>query len=254
MITLSNAQGEWGMVAILRRIVPRQLVVLVNVLRIFFALWNHTPKKDETLCDGSGQPIPWMTYPFIEFLKELDFADCTVFEFGSGSSTLFWAARAKSVTSVERSLAWFQKMKPLLPTNCSLTHQGNESLYAQEILKGELQYDIIVVDGAVRFSCAQEALKRIKPEGIIILDNTEWYPQTAAMLRDDGFVQIDFSGLGPINAFSSCTSLFFKNPARLMRRRSQKDWHPVGGKFLMAYDDKPFSEIDPRVLVLDGKN
>src|SRR5215213_3851569 len=45
--------------------------------------------------DGHGTPIPWYSYPAIEYLKQLDFRDRTVFEFGSGNSTLFWAARAR---------------------------------------------------------------------------------------------------------------------------------------------------------------
>lgn len=50
-----------------------------------------------------GKPIPWMTYPAIEFFRrsELFGKKPRVFEFGSGSSTLFWAERAAHVYSVE---------------------------------------------------------------------------------------------------------------------------------------------------------
>ena len=40
--------------------------------------------------DADGRPLPWYTYPAIEYLEQLDFRDRTVFEFGSGASTLFW--------------------------------------------------------------------------------------------------------------------------------------------------------------------
>src|SRR5688500_6442274 len=34
--------------------------------------------------DAKCNPVPWYTYPAIEYLKQLDFKDSTVFEYGSG--------------------------------------------------------------------------------------------------------------------------------------------------------------------------
>src|SRR5262245_56791293 len=47
--------------------------------------------------DKDGNPLPWYTYPAIDFLRRKCFAERTVLEFGSGQSTLWWAARARSV-------------------------------------------------------------------------------------------------------------------------------------------------------------
>jgi hypothetical protein len=60
--------------------------------------------------DKFGNPIPWYTYPATEYLSHLDFSRLTVFEYGSGNSTLWWAKRAKSVFSVEDDKDWFEKI------------------------------------------------------------------------------------------------------------------------------------------------
>lgn len=46
--------------------------------------------------DKDGNSIPWFTYPAIEYLSHLDLSGCSVFEYGSGFSTLFWLQRVKS--------------------------------------------------------------------------------------------------------------------------------------------------------------
>jgi len=45
--------------------------------------------------------------------------------------------------------------------------------------------------------------------GIVILDNSDWYAETAKFLRDSlNMIQIDFHGFGPINSYTWTTSLF----------------------------------------------
>ena len=69
---------------------------------------------------------------------------------------------------------------------------------------------MVVIDGAVRPPCARALLPKLKARGIILLDNTEWYPNLANFLYENGFYQIDFSGFGSLNAFTSSTSLLFR--------------------------------------------
>ena len=64
---------------------------------------------DEEVCeDRDGNPIPWYTYPAIEYLAQFDYSDKKIFEYGCGNSSLFWAARAESVTSIEDNPEWFE--------------------------------------------------------------------------------------------------------------------------------------------------
>src|SRR5262245_4561702 len=47
--------------------------------------------------DATGHPLPWYTYPAIQFLSAKDFCGRRVLEFGAGQSTLWWSARAGQV-------------------------------------------------------------------------------------------------------------------------------------------------------------
>lgn len=60
--------------------------------------------------DAQSRPLPWYTYPAIEFLKFLDLSDKTVFEYGSGNSSLFWAIESKKVISVESEEKWYKEV------------------------------------------------------------------------------------------------------------------------------------------------
>ena len=61
--------------------------------------------------DKDNNPIPWYSYPAIEYLSNLDFKDKFVLEYGSGNSSLFWAKRAKGVVSIENNKEWFEKIE-----------------------------------------------------------------------------------------------------------------------------------------------
>ena len=65
-------------------------------------------------------PIPWFTYPAIDYIRQLDLSEKTIFEWGAGFSTLFWSSRAKSVISVETDPLWYSLLKPQLASNCEL--------------------------------------------------------------------------------------------------------------------------------------
>lgn len=61
-----------------------------------------------------------MTYPALAWLDQLDFSGSRIFEYGAGLGTLHWAQLAKYVTSVERSDAWVQELRSMLPYNVHL--------------------------------------------------------------------------------------------------------------------------------------
>ena len=52
-------------------------------------------------CSSNGAPIPWYTYPAIDFLMQRNFEDRNVLEFGGGELTLWWSMRARSVLTIE---------------------------------------------------------------------------------------------------------------------------------------------------------
>jgi hypothetical protein len=182
--------------------------------------------------DCATRPLPWYTYPAIAFLDGLNFSNCDVFEWGAGNSTLYWSRNARFVRSIEHDRHWFDLLSMNgLPANVTLVHAGDAASYLDGP-RGDA-FDVVVVDGLHRAECARRAPLHLKPGGLIILDNSDWLPKTAGQLRNAGFIQVDFHGLGPINAYPWCTSFFFprdfgNRPSERQPRRDplslDRDW------------------------------
>jgi hypothetical protein len=226
----------------LRILVPRRIISAVRLLDIFQRKHGHIRLDEGFPVNGRGEYQPWLTYPVIEFLEGFDFSGKTVFEYGSGSSTLFWASRAKRVTSVELDGEWYRLLLHKIPANVTLLHEPDGVKYAKSIRQFASGFDVIAIDGAERHRCAIAAIESLAPGGMIILDNAEWYPNTAALLASAGLIEVPFSGFSPINAFCSTSTVFlsrdFAFPLKLQSRCP-----PVGGRALPtpALDDKPIS-------------
>ena len=137
--------------------------------------------------DLAGNALPWLTYPAIWFLESIDMGGLTVFEYGAGSSSLFWArCGASHVRSVENDPEWVARVKQTNPS-ADIILETSRQLYPDVILRTDERWDIILVDGVNdpgdRYNCACAALNRIKPGGLIVLDDSNWLPETCAMLQ-----------------------------------------------------------------------
>lgn len=212
------------------KFVPRPLICGLRAAKILLMGYGQTRRNALGNCiDGQGNPIPWMTYSAIDFLKSYDLSACEVFEFGSGSSTFFWAEHCKSVVSVEHYQPWYQKMRQHQNDKIKIIPQYDLAKYPQEIAKyGE--FDLIVIDGAERMPATKSSLRHIKPHGIIVLDNSEWYPNCCTMLRQNDFSQYDFCGFTPLNSFTSMTSIFVRGSIPFAYKEKIPHWTPIGGK------------------------
>ena len=182
-------------------------------------------------------PLPWYTYPAIEYLQQFDFSKCDIFEYGSGNSSKFWAQRAQTVISVESDLKWYESGIHDLSSNQKLLLMTEKTEYVNALHLNDCYFDTIVIDGVYRFNCAIEAVKRINSGGIILLDNSDWFPNTAKFLRGAGFNQVDFIGVGPINSYAWCTSLFFQKQLAVPRRSDQEIVEVQGGIEQVSEED-----------------
>lgn len=184
---------------------------------------------EENACvDKEGKPIPWYTYPAIEYIKQLDFSDKKVFEFGSGNSSLYWAGISKYVVSVESDEKWYESMLAKKKDNSKFLYRELGRGYYESILNENDDFDVVVVDGRLRDKCCEFALKKIKKNGLIILDNSERasqyeeYSNAVEFLKNADLIQVDFCGFGPINDYAWATSFFF---SRNFDFKSKK--HPI---------------------------
>lgn len=204
MANILIAAGNWPYV---NALLPKN-TNFFNESGWLLSLLNNRPLNSE------GLPIPWFTYPAIDFLDGVVSKDWTVFEWGSGNSTLWWAQNVSQVCAVEDNEAWFNEIKSQIPLNVDYTYKNGPDYY-QEIRKYSNKYfDIIVIDGSLRNECALEAASKIKDEGIIIFDNSDSAESVKSQqyFIDNNFYRIDFWGLIPSYAYKNCTSLFSKSP------------------------------------------
>ena len=52
-------------------------------------------------------------------------------------------------------------------------------------------FDVIIIDGENRFECAVESINKLKEDGFIILDNSDWLPETSKLLRENDLIEIN---------------------------------------------------------------
>lgn len=187
--------------------------------RLWFDYGHLRSVCTESAVDRDGHPLPWYTYPAIEFLAQLDFSGCRVFEYGTGNSTLFWAQRAREVVSVEHDPQWYDYVRARVPANAAVIYEPDLQAYAAAIARVAGGFDVIVVDGPARqltrARAAAAALTRLNPGGLIILDNSDWLPTSTTLLREADLLQVDFSGFVPIATGTQTTSLYFHRECRL---------------------------------------
>lgn len=165
--------------------------------------------------DGRGRPLPWVTYPFIDFIEARLNSTMQIFEFGSGNSTLWYADKVKSVVSVEHDRFWYDKISHTMPDNVSLNYQaiGNNSEYAKFATNLDIEFDMVIVDGRERVNCIKNALQALCNSGVIVVDDSEReaYREGLEFLKDQGFRRIDFWGIAPAVFFKKCTTVFYRD-------------------------------------------
>ncbi len=158
--------------------------------------------------DIENQELPWFTYPAIEYVSQFNLQDKSIFEWGSGYSSLFFARRCKNIISIESNQNWYKELSQKSLGNQKIFLKSEES-FARSINDFSEEFDIIIIDSLRRYDCALNAISCLKKGGIIILDNSDWFPNTCKFLRQlHQFIQVDFHGFGPINPYSWTTSFF----------------------------------------------
>jgi hypothetical protein len=187
--------------------IPRSLKEFEQSLRLLGVLrplgFQNSARRGMSL-DGDGNAVPWWSYAANEWVEARIRPTDRVFEYGSGGSTIWLAARARSVVSVEHDNAWYQKIRSSVPSNARVIYEPARSevssdihsSYSSAILANEPPFDIIIIDGMERNACAMLAPQVLSAEGIIVFDNSHRTKYRAGMesLAEAGLWRIDFAG------------------------------------------------------------
>ena len=215
---------------ILTKVLPRQVQASLKNYRILSKeLGQYESIKRWDCRDKSGDEIPWYTYPAIEYLGNLDFRDADVFEYGSGNSSVFWGKRCNHLVCIEDDEEWYQKIRGKLPANVDYQLvEKDEDAYVSSISRYEQEFDVIIVDGNYRHACARRAVTKLKSDGLVILDNSDWFEKTAEFLRGEDLIEVDMAGFGPINGYRWVTSFFFTRNVKL-KSLSRQPRSCIGG-------------------------
>jgi hypothetical protein len=167
--------------------------------------------------DRYGRPLPWYSYPCIDFLKRQSFTDRHVLEFGAGQSTYWWASVAASVIALDADEKWFKEVQSKAPLNATVHFAPSPDAdtcvsNVKQIMAGhtDKRFDVIVIDGLYRAEMIDIAIPFLTQNGAIICDNSEGYGIYEGF-QGNGFQRVDFYGASPGNVLRSCTSIFFKD-------------------------------------------
>ena len=165
--------------------------------------------------DANGDPLIWITYPAIDFLRRRLPHVTRVFEYGAGASTLWWSSRAGHITSVEHDAGWYEQVRARCPANVTLRHHPLDDAggYPGTITSAGDPFDVIVIDGRQRVACARRAPEHLTDKGVIIWDNAERgrYEPGREHLAACGFRSVEFWGLAPCTTRLSCTAIYYRD-------------------------------------------
>jgi SAM-dependent methyltransferase len=167
--------------------------------------------------------VPGISYAAIDFLESWLQPHMRVCEFGTGGSTLFFAKRVQSVLSIEEDWPWFELVSRRLKEEslgnvqielCPFDFKDPKGFAKSAYLHAipDEKFDVIVVDGSeewvhIRPLCFYQAESKIKPDGIILVDDSWRYP---ALRENHGakFFRI-FQSVGPGRPGVTSTDVFF---------------------------------------------
>jgi len=118
--------------------------------------WQYTDTE-------SGLIMPWYTLPCLHWLKTMDISRWSIFEYGSGYSTIWFRLNCDKLISVDSDERWAKAM--------SSYYVPQTMPYIESPLASKRIYDCLVIDGVHREACVQVSKETIKSNGYLIIDN-----------------------------------------------------------------------------------
>jgi predicted O-methyltransferase YrrM len=158
---------------------------------------------------------PWLCQGTLRFLEGALRPSMTGVEFGSGRSTAWFARHLKRLASVEHHESWHDQVRSDLErqrvTNVDyrlvpLDHPEGEPERERydplpdyvAVLDGfpAESLDVLVVDGHYRTTCVKQGLDKLRPGGLLLVDDVNLWPSRQAIPVPDSWDLVDESTNG----------------------------------------------------------
>lgn len=149
------------------------------------SLWSLTRNAPRAIASGFARLLfgwrpkrPWISYDAQKVLADRLGPNSRVLEFGSGMSTIWYAAHAGAVVSLEHFEPWYRRVDALLRRrrlrNVQYRLDPDMNGYTRPTaVEAENGFDLIMVDGVARERCVANSLNLLRPGGAIYLDNSD---------------------------------------------------------------------------------
>jgi SAM-dependent methyltransferase len=125
---------------------------------------------------------PWLVPASIGWLRRRVRADWSILELGAGRSTAWFARRAARMISLEDDEFWHSSTRVQLDeaglTNADLRLRPVEDFPGEVASLPDDTFDLVVVDfleapTVTRIDCLQPAMKKVRPGGYLLLDDSD---------------------------------------------------------------------------------
>lgn len=136
---------------------------------------------------------PWWNSRAIRYARRQLREGDMVLEWGSGSSTVWLTSLGARVTAIEAEAEWAEKVNARCPGTPVRFIPGEDTgeLRSEPELRDRGQhffdryvsaidefpddmFDMIIVDGICRAECARRAARKVRPGGLVVVDDTQW--------------------------------------------------------------------------------
>ena len=170
---------------------------------------------------------PWWPYDAVSWMTTRLPSRARVFEYGGGGSTLWLEDRGAIVTAVEHDGEWYKQLAGQVASETELLYVPPEATgvitsasapgffdtYAAAIDdRPDGSLDLVIVDGRARIECARRAMPKVRPGGLLLLDDTDRHRYQPALEMLGIWEPHVFSGLKPGQRSPAQTSVW-RRPA-----------------------------------------
>lgn len=160
--------------------------------------------------------MAWLPFRVISVLEQHLGPTSRVFEYGGGGSTVWFADRAGMVVTVEHDDDWFPILRDAVANLDQVavlhrTAEGNYGGYVGAIDDfDDDSFDVVVVDGRERVRCLREAMPKVRPGGLLILDDSDRPRYAEAHVAAATWPSRTYSGLTPSKAIAGTSTVWTK--------------------------------------------